>query len=102
MTNFQVGSMFSVLLASLISSIYTDGNSRLARLTKKHSQLFLFPNRVPIEVLPEGYRTYSFRQERLGLPYWTMIEAICVVVHVSKMAGHSDLEFSIILEHLPF
>ena len=43
---FQVDSMFSVLLASLISSTYTDKKSPLARLTYKHSQLKTFPNRV--------------------------------------------------------
>ena len=33
------------------------------------------------------------QEERLGVPYWTMIWAICVVVDESKMSGHSDLGF---------
>ena len=90
---FQVGSMFSVLPPSLISSTYTDKNSPLARSTNKHSQFRTFPNRVPVElsqiafpikVLPEGDRTDSFREERLGLPHWTMILTICAMVDVSK------------------
>ena len=34
----------------------------------------------PTTVLPKDDRTNSFQEERLGLPYWTMILAICVVV----------------------
>ena len=44
-----------------------------------------------IIVLPKDDRTDSFQEERLDLPYWTMILAICVVVDESKMSGHSDL-----------
>ena len=92
--------MFSVFPASLISSTYTDKNSPFARLTNKHSQFKkLFPNGVPIElsqiafpiiVLPEDDRTDSFREERLDLPYWTMILAICVVGRQIQISGHSD------------
>ena len=87
--NFQVGLMFCFLPASIISSTYTDKNSPLSRLTNKHSHSELFPNHVPIElsqiafsrrVLPEGDRTNSFREKRLGLPHWTMISAICALV----------------------
>ena len=83
----------SVLPASLISSTYTDRNSPLARFTKKHSQCGTFPNRVrielsrvtfPIRVLPEDDRTDFVQEERLGLPCWTMILVICVLVDVSK------------------
>ena len=38
---FQVGSMFSVLPVSLISSTYTDKKRALARLTNENSQLML-------------------------------------------------------------
>ena len=86
--------MFSVLLASLISYTYTDRNSPLTWwLTKNIPSLKLFPNRVPIElsqiaftikVLPEVDRTDFIQEERLGLPYWTMILAICALVDVSK------------------
>ena len=39
----------------------------------------------PITVLPKDDRTDSFRKERLGLPSWTMILAVCaLVVDVSQ------------------
>ena len=44
----------------------------------------------PIIVLPKDDRKNCVQEERLGLPYWTMILAICVVVDESKMSGHSD------------
>ena len=48
---FQVGSVFSVLPASLMLSTFTDkNNAPLARLTNKHSQIKTFPNRVPTEL----------------------------------------------------
>ena len=56
----------------------------------------------PIIVLPKDDRTDSFQEERLGLPYWTMIEAICVVVDEFKCLDTPIWEFSIICEHLPF
>ena len=39
-----------------------------------------------------------FKRERLGLPYWTMILAICVVVDESKCLDIPILKFSIIFE----
>ena len=109
---FQVGFMFSVFPASLISSTYTDKNDPLARSTHKHFRFKkLSPNSVPIElsqiafpiiVLPEDDRTDSFREERLDLPYWTMKLAICASVDVSKYLDILTLEFSITLMHLPF
>ena len=61
-----------------------------------------FPNRIltelsqiafPTIVLPKDDRTDFVQEERLDLPYWTMIWAICVVVDVSK---HLDiLDFGI-------
>ena len=56
----------------------------------------------PTIVLPKDDRTNSFEEERLGIPYWTMIQAICVVVDESKCLDTPILEFSIICEHLPF
>ena len=56
----------------------------------------------PIMVLPKGDRTDSVQEEQLGLPYWTMILAICVVVDESKCLDTPIWEFSIICEHLPF
>ena len=40
--------------------------------------------------MPKDDRTDFAQEERLDLPYWTMILAICVVVDESKMSGHSD------------
>ena len=56
----------------------------------------------PITVLPEDDRTDSAQEERLGLPYWTMILAICVVVDESKCLDIPILEFSITFDLLPF
>ena len=47
-------------------------------------------------------RTDSAQEEQLGLPYWTMIWAICVVVDESKCLDTPIWEFLIICEHLPF
>ena len=94
--------MFSVFPVSLISSQNTDRNGPLARLTNKHSQKKTFPNRVPIElsevvlstpVLPEDDVTNSFREERLDLPYWTMIWIICASIGVSKYQDIQTLDF---------
>ena len=56
----------------------------------------------PITVLPKDDRTDFAQEERLDLPYWTMILAICVVVDEYKCLDTPIWEFSIILEHLPF
>ena len=53
-------------------------------------------------VLPKDDRTDSVQEEQLGLPYWTMIQAICVVVSESKSLDIPIWEFSIIWEHIPF
>ena len=69
------------------------------------------PNRVaiglsqiafPIIVLPKDDHKDFAQEEPLGLPYWTMILAICVVVDESKCLDFPIWEFSIIREHLPF
>ena len=69
------------------------------------------PNRVPIElsqiafpiiVLPKDDHTDSAQEERLDLPYWTMILAICVVVDESKCLDIPIWEFSIIWSILHF
>ena len=56
----------------------------------------------PIIVLSKDDLTDFAQEERLGLPYWTMILAICVVVDESKCLDTPIFEFSIICEHLPF
>ena len=55
----------------------------------------------PTTVLPKDDRIDSAQEERLGLPYWTMILAICVVVNKSKCLDIPIGEFKIICEH-PF
>ena len=45
---------------------------------------------LPITVLPKDDHIDSVQEERLGLPYWTMILAICVVVDESKCLDGSD------------
>ena len=47
-------------------------------------------------------RTDFVQDERLGLPYCTMISTICVVVDESKCLDIPILDFLIILKHLPF
>ena len=87
--------MFRLFPANLMSSTYTDKNDPFSRCTNKHSHPNWkpSPNRTsigfsqiefPITVLPKDDRTDSSQEERLGLPHWTMILAICVVVDESK------------------
>ena len=66
-------------------------------VSKRSSQIAF-----PITVLPKDDRSDFAQEERLGLPYWTIISAICVVVDESKCLDIPILEFSIIFEHLPF
>ena len=49
-----------------------------------HASLGFSQISFPIIVLPKDDHTDFFQEERLGLPYWTMILAICVVVDESK------------------
>ena len=56
----------------------------------------------PTIVLPKDDHTDLAQEERLGLPYWTMILAICVVVDESKCLDTPILEFFIICDHIPF
>ena len=56
----------------------------------------------PITVLPKDDHKDCAQEERLGLPYWTMILAMCVVVDESKCLDIPISEFSVIVEHLPF
>ena len=97
----QVGSMFSVLPSSVIWSTYTDKNS-FSQLTNKLSQFLTFPNSVlvelsqiafPIIVLPKDYCADSAQEDKLGLPYCTMIFAICALLDVSKYLDILTLDF---------
>ena len=56
----------------------------------------------PTIVLQKDDRTDFVQEERLDLPYWTMIWAIRVLVDVPKYLDILTWEFKIILEHLPF
>ena len=67
-----------------------------------HVSIGLSQIAFPIKVLLKDDHTDFVREERLDLPYWTMILAICVVVDESKSLDTPILEFSIICEHLPF
>ena len=53
----------------------------------------------PSTVLTKGERTDFAQDERLGLPCWTMILAICVSVDVSKYLDILTLDFSITMEY---
>ena len=77
---------------------------------QKTFTIWNFPSRVPMKlsriafpmiVLSED-RTDFAQEERLGLPCWTMIWAICVLVDVSKYLDILSLEFSITMVHLSF
>ena len=46
---------------------------------------------IPIIVLPKDDHTYFVQEERLDLPYWTMILATCVVGDESKCLDISNL-----------
>ena len=67
-----------------------------------HVSIGLSQIAFPIIVLPKDDHTDFVQEERLGLPYWTMILAICVVVDESKCLDTPILDFLIICEHLPF
>ena len=99
------------LSIQFMSSTYTDKNNPFHDVQRDIPNLEFSPIHVsigfsqiafPITVLPKDDRTNSFQEERLGLPYWTMILAICVVVDESKCLDTPIWEFLIINEHLPF
>ena len=86
--------MFCFLPASFKSSTYTDKNSPCFSVNEKAVPIWnFFPNRIsigfsqiafPITVRPKDDRADFVQEERLDLPYWTMILAIRVVVDESK------------------
>ena len=99
---FHIGSRFCFFPANFKSSTYTDKNNPFSRCTKRHPNLEFSPSHVsmgfsqiafPITVLPKDDRTDFAQEERLGLPYWTMISAICVVVDELKCLDIPILEF---------
>ena len=103
LSTFHIGSRFCFLPANLWDPHTQIRTILFSRWTKRHSQfgIFSYPC-FTIVLLKKDDRTNSFQEERLGLPYWTMILAICVVVDESKCLDTPIWEFSIICEHLPF
>ena len=81
-----------------------DEQRDIPNLEFSHSHVSIGLSQIafPIIVLLKDDHTDFVQEERLGLPYWTMILAICVVVDGSKCLDNPILEFSIICEHLPF
>ena len=71
-------------------------------LSPSHVSIGFSQIAFPTIVLPKDDLTNSFQEERLDLPYWTMILAICVVVDESKCLDTPIWECSIICVHLPF
>ena len=66
-----------------------------------HTQTRLIPF-LGSEMSIPNLELFPNQEERLGLPCWTMIWAICVLVDVSKYQDTLTLEFSMTLVHLPF
>ena len=87
-----------------MSSTYTDKNNPFSRCTNRDiPNLEFSPSRVSIgfsqiafliTVLPKDDHTDFAQEERLDLPYWTMILATCIVVDESTCLGIPILEFS--------
>ena len=72
-----------------MSSTYTDKNNYFHGVRISNPNWKLSPTRTsigfsqfafPITVLPKDDHTDFVQEERLDLPYWTMILAICVGV----------------------
>ena len=94
-----------------MSSTYTDKKILFHDVQRDIPNLEPSPSHVsigfsqiafPIIVLPKDDHTDLVQEERLGLPYWTMILAICVEEDESKCLDIPIWQFSIICEHLPF
>ena len=96
--------MFCFFPANLKSSTHTGKNNPVSRFTNNIPNMEPSPNRVqitrsriafPTIVLPEDDRTDFVQEERLGLPCWTMILAICALVDVSKYLDTLTSDFFI-------
>ena len=68
-------------------------------LSPSHASTGSFQIALPIIVLPKDDRTDFAQEERLGLRYWTLTSAICVVVDESTCLDIPTVEFKIICEH---
>ena len=106
LSSFHIGSIFWFFPANLMSSTYTDKNNPFFTVYEKAFPIGnLSPNvfqqgflkiAFPMIVLPKDDHTAFVQEERLGLPYWTMILAICVVVDESKCLDIPIWESSVI------
>ena len=94
--------MFCFFPANFLSSTYTDKSNPFFSVRISNPNWKPSPNRAVrgfsqiaflISVLPKDDHTDFAQEERLGLPYWTMILAICVVVDESKCLDTPILEF---------
>ena len=56
----------------------------ILEFSPSHASIVSSQIAFPIIVLPKDDHIDFAQEERLGLPYWTMISAICVVVNESK------------------
>ena len=102
LNTFHVGFIFCFFPADLMSSTYTDKNNPFSRCTNKHSRLetfsqpyfnrffFFFQIAFPIPVLPKKNHSDFAQEERLCLPYWTMILASLCRGGRLQMSGHCD------------
>ena len=110
LSNQRLSRVFSPLSRCCVSfqpvfmaSTYTDKNKSFFSVNEPAFPIWNpSPNRVSIGfsqiafpkiVLPKDDRTDFAQEERLGLRYWTMTSAICVVVDESKCLDIPILEF---------
>ena len=97
----DVGSPKSTSLLSVLSTsdqcLFLSSQSDVMSHTEKNCLFSRCTNKdTELETSDSG------QEEQLGLPYWTMREAIGVVVDESKCLEILNFEFSIIEEHRPF
>ena len=85
-----------------MSSTYTERTTLFHGVRISIANWKPSPNRIstgfsqiafPITVLPKDDRVDFAQEEQLGLPYWTMISAICAVADGSKCLDTPILDF---------
>ena len=98
LSTFHIGSMFCFFPikchphTQIRITLFHDEQGDIPNLEFSPSHVSIRFSQIafPTTVLPQDDRTDSAQEEHLGLPFWTMIWAICVVVDESKMSGHYD------------
>ena len=108
---FHIGSIFCFFPANLMSSTYTDKNNPFSRCTNKHFQLETLSHpyfkRIFSNCLSHNSpaRRWPYRIRSRRTTGSSIVDHdfghLCRGRRI-HMSGHSDLEFSIILEHLLF